>query len=76
MNSHSSVLHVFGLIVKIVLIILDIFCRYNLGTFYFATNYFAKAKYQFQGAYNTYKAFLAEDHPDTQAAQKALEALP
>lgn len=53
-----------------------IFHRYNLGTFYFATNYFAKAKFQFQEAYHVYRAFLSEDHPDTQAAKKALEAVP
>ncbi|XP_061175870.1 uncharacterized protein LOC133184810 [Saccostrea echinata] len=50
--------------------------RYNLGTFYFATNYYAKAKFQFQEACNIYQAFLSEDHPDTKAAKQALEAVP
>ncbi|XP_060078987.1 uncharacterized protein LOC132558436 [Ylistrum balloti] len=47
--------------------------RFNLGTFYFATNYFAKAKYQLQESYNVFLSFLGADHPDTKAAKEAME---
>ncbi|XP_069101362.1 uncharacterized protein [Argopecten irradians] len=47
--------------------------RYNLGTFYFATNYFAKARFQLQESYNVFLSFLGADHPDTKAAKEAME---
>ncbi|XP_033745872.1 LOW QUALITY PROTEIN: uncharacterized protein LOC117331312 [Pecten maximus] len=47
--------------------------RYNLGTFYFATNYFAKAKYQLQESYNVFLSFLGAEHPDTKAAKEAMD---
>ena len=50
-----------------------IICRFNLGTFYFATNAFAKAKYQFTEAHKVYQAFLGADHPETKEAKAALD---
>lgn len=49
--------------------------RYNLGAFYFGTNHFAKARYQFEEAYQVLQAFLGEDHPDTVAAKKARDSV-
>ncbi len=49
------------------------YCRFNLGTFYFAMNAFAKAKYQFAEAHKVYQAFLGADHPDTKEAKAALD---
>ncbi|XP_013386754.1 TPR repeat-containing protein DDB_G0287407-like [Lingula anatina] len=46
--------------------------RYNLGAVYFATNHFAKAKYQFEHCAATFKAFLGEDHVQTKDALSAL----
>ncbi|XP_052059702.1 uncharacterized protein LOC127700331 [Mytilus californianus] len=49
--------------------------RYNLGAFYFGTNHFAKAKYQFTESYRVYVLFLGEDHPETKAVKQALDAV-
>ncbi|KAL3870127.1 hypothetical protein ACJMK2_042738, partial [Sinanodonta woodiana] len=49
--------------------------RYNLGANFFATNYFARAKYQFLEAHRVFRTFLGDDHPDTIAAKEALEAI-
>ncbi|XP_064632184.1 uncharacterized protein LOC135490720 isoform X2 [Lineus longissimus] len=50
--------------------------RYNLGAFYFATNYFSRARYQFQEAVNIFDAYLGSDHPYTYASNEALAAMP
>ncbi|KAL4237051.1 hypothetical protein ACF0H5_005435 [Mactra antiquata] len=49
--------------------------RYNLGAFYFGTNYFGKAKYQFNEAHRIFTSFLGDQHPDTVAAKKALDTV-
>ncbi|WAR23121.1 Y7407-like protein [Mya arenaria] len=49
--------------------------RYNLGAFYFAQNYFSRARYQFEKSYAILNSFLSEDHPDTKAAKEALETV-
>ena len=49
------------------------FSRYNLGTFYFGTNHFAMAKYQFNESYHIHKTFLGEDHADTKVVKAALD---
>ncbi|XP_053394800.1 uncharacterized protein LOC123525710 isoform X2 [Mercenaria mercenaria] len=49
--------------------------RYNLGAFYFGTNYFAKARYQFEEAYKVLQSFLGDDHPDTLAAKQAKDSV-
>lgn len=49
--------------------------RYNLGAFYFGTNHFAKARYQFEEAYQVLQAFLGDDHPDTVAAKQAWDSV-
>lgn len=46
--------------------------RYNLGTTYFASSYFSKAKYQWEEAYKAFESFLGTDHPDTVATADAL----
>ena len=50
--------------------------RFNLGTYYVATNYFAKAKFQFTEALAIFNSFFGEDHPDVKAAKAALSDLP
>ncbi|KAL5013818.1 hypothetical protein ScPMuIL_008088 [Solemya velum] len=50
--------------------------RYNLAAYYFATNYFARAKFHFQQAHLIFQSFFGDDHPDTKAAQKALDEVP
>lgn len=47
--------------------------RYNLGTAYFASNYFAKAQYQWEEALKVFESFFGTDHPDTIATADALQ---
>lgn len=50
-------------------------CRYNLGAFYFATSYYARAKFQFTEAHKVFSAFLGPDHEDTASALGAMQAI-
>jgi len=50
-------------------------CRYNLGAFYFATNSFARAKFQFSEATRILRTFLGPTHPDTIDSQKSLDEM-
>ena len=43
-----------------------------MGAFYFATNSFKKALYQFTEALAIYSLFLGDDHADTLEARAAL----
>ena len=47
--------------------------RYNLGAFYFGTNHFARAKYQFNESYKIHKIFLGDDHLDCNVIKQALD---
>ena len=47
--------------------------RYNLGAFFYATNYFARAKYQFTESHRIFLAFVGPDHKDTIDAKLALD---
>ena len=49
--------------------------RYNLGAFYFGTNFFSKAKFQFEESYRVLTAFLGAEHQDTKAAKEALDTV-
>ena len=47
--------------------------RFNLGSFYFATSSFSRAKFQYTEALRVYSLFLGDDHPDTQEVKTALQ---
>lgn len=49
--------------------------RYNLGAFYFGTNHFSRAKFQFYASHKIHVAFLGKDHPDTMAVKEALDTV-
>ncbi|CAG2192362.1 unnamed protein product [Mytilus edulis] len=49
--------------------------RYNLGAFYFGTNHFEKARFQFTESYKIHVMFLGDNHPDTVAVKEALNTV-
>lgn len=47
--------------------------RYNLGAWFFGSNMYKKATYQFEEAYRVFKLFNDDDHPSSKAALKAIK---
>lgn len=49
--------------------------RFNLGAFYFATNMYQKANFQFTEALRVFEMFLGTEHEHTIASKEALKKL-